>query len=49
MEGSFRADGKYGQYTILLRDKSAVVTIVAESREAGRLLKAVYTDIYPQL
>ena len=49
MEGSFRADGKYGQYTILLRDKNAVVTIVAESREAGRLLKAVYTDIYPQL
>ena len=49
MEGSFRADGKYGQYSILLRDKNAVVTIVAESREAGRLLKTVYTDIYPQL
>ncbi len=49
MEDSFRADGKYGQYSILLRDKNAVVTVVAESRQPGKLLKAVFTEIYPQL
>lgn len=48
-EGSFRADGKYGQFTVLLRDKNAVVTIVAESRQAERLLQAVFDHIYPQL
>ncbi len=48
-KGSFRADGKYGQYTILLRDKNAVVTVVAESRRADRLLQAVFDHIYPQL
>ena len=47
--GSFRADGKYGQFSILMRDKNAVVTIVAESREADKLLKAVFEHIYCQL
>lgn len=47
--GSFRADGKYGQMSILMRDKDAVVTIVAESREANKLLDAVFEHIYPQL
>lgn len=47
--GSFRADGKYGQFSILMRDKSAVVTIVAESREADKLLKAVFEHIYCKL
>lgn len=48
-KGSFRADGKYGQFTILLRDKNAVVTITAESRKPGQLLEAVFSYIYPQL
>ena len=48
-EGSFRADGKYGQFSILLREKNAVVTITAESRAAGKLLHAVFTEIFPQL
>ncbi|RKJ41378.1 class C beta-lactamase-related serine hydrolase [Acutalibacter sp. 1XD8-33] len=48
-QGSFRADGKYGQFSILLRDKNAVVTIVAESRESEKLLAAVFQHIYPQL
>lgn len=47
--GSFRADGKYGQYSIIMRDKNAVVTVVAESRATHRLLDAVYACIYPQL
>ncbi len=48
-KGSFRADGKYGQFTILLRDKNAVVTIVAECRPQHQLLQAVFDWIYPQL
>lgn len=48
-KGSFRADGKYGQFTILLRDKNAVVTVTAESRQADQLLQAVFDEIYPQL
>ncbi len=48
-EGSFRADGKYGQFVILMRDKNAVVTVTAESRDAGALLRAVFEEIYPQL
>lgn len=48
-KGSFRADGKYGQFTILLRDKNAVVTMVAESREADQLLHTVFEYLYPQL
>ncbi|MFR6691448.1 serine hydrolase domain-containing protein [Hominenteromicrobium sp.] len=48
-EGSFRADGKYGQFVILMRDKNAVVTVTAESRDAGALLCAVFEEIYPQL
>lgn len=48
-KGSFRADGKYGQFSILLRDKNAVVTIVAEAREGEKLLAAVFDHIYPQL
>ncbi len=47
--GSFRADGKYGQFSILVRDKNAVVTIVAESRETEKLLSAVFDHIYRQL
>lgn len=47
--GSFRADGKYGQFSILMRDKNAVVTIVAESRQADKLLEAVFDHIYTQL
>ena len=48
-ENSFRADGKYGQFSIVLRDKQAVVTLMAESREANRLQQAIFTDIWPQL
>ena len=44
-EGSFRADGKYGQFVILMRDKNAVVTVTAESRDAGALLRAVFEDL----
>lgn len=48
-ENSFRADGKYGQYTIILPDREAVITVVAESREADKLHRAVFEHIVPQL
>lgn len=32
-----------------MRDKNAVVTVTAESRDAGTLLRAVFEEIYPQL
>lgn len=47
--GSFRADGKYGQFSIIMGDKNAAVTVVAESREADKLLKAVFEHIYGRL
>lgn len=36
-KGSFRADGKYNQFSILLREKDAVITCLAECRKAGLL------------
>lgn len=47
--GSFRADGMYAQLSIILRDKNAVVTTVAESRQADKLIEAIFEEIYPQL
>lgn len=48
-KGSFRADGKYGQFAIMMPDKDAVVTVTAECREEKKLLAAVFEHIYPQL
>ncbi len=46
---SYRADGKYEQYTIVFEDKNAVVTTCAESRVNGKVLKLIEEYIYPQL
>lgn len=48
-EGSFRADGKYGQFSIFLRDKNAVITVMAECRCQGKLLKTIFAHLYHQL
>ncbi len=45
---SFRADGKYGQYTIVFPDKQAVVTVTAESRKEPAVLETVYDCLVPQ-
>ena len=45
---SFRADGKYGQYTIGFPDKQAVVTVTAESRKEPAVLETVYDCLVPQ-
>lgn len=47
--GSFRADGKYGQFSIVLRDKNAVITTVAECRHQNKLLEVIFEHLYPQL
>ncbi len=47
--GSFSADGKYAQFSIILRDKNAVISTVSECREAKQLLDAVFEELYPQL
>lgn len=44
---SYRADGKYGQFSIIWEDKNACMTVVSESRKAGEILKAIDEHIYP--
>jgi CubicO group peptidase (beta-lactamase class C family) len=46
---TFRADGKYGQFAIVSREKDAVIAINSESREAQRILDAVWEHVLPAL
>ena len=48
--GSYRADGKYGQFSILLPDREAVVTVIShnETNTAG-ILAAIFKDIAQKL
>ena len=39
--GSFRADGKYGQLSIILPEKNAVVTVVCECRDGEGLTRLI--------
>lgn len=39
---SFRADGKYSQISMVLPDKNAVISFVAECRKGEALMRAVY-------
>ncbi len=48
-EGSFRADGKFCQLSIICRDKNAVITMMSECRDADALMKAIFEEIWPQL
>lgn len=48
-KGTFRADGKYGQLSILCREKDAVISVVAECRDTAALNRAIFDEIYPQL
>ena len=48
-QGTFRADGKYGQLSILCREKDAVITVVAECRDVPSLMDAIFDELYPQL
>ena len=46
---SYRADGKYGQFSIVLPDKNAVIAINAESRDADAMMECCMDIIVPQL
>lgn len=47
--GSFRADGKYSQLSVILPGKEAVVSVMAECRDGDRMLRAVYDEICARL
>lgn len=46
---SFRADGMYGQYSIVIPAKGAVITTTAENRSQRELLAFLLDEIVPQL
>lgn len=48
-KNSFMANGKYGQYSMIFRDRDGVVSLFAESRETDKLEKTIIEDIYSEL
>lgn len=46
---TWRADGMFGQFSIISRSKNAVIGIVAESREADKLAAAAYEHVLARL
>lgn len=46
---SYRADGKYSQISMMLPDKNAVVSVVAECRDGERFMRAVYDLVCARL
>lgn len=46
---SYRADGKYCQLSLVLNEKDAVVTVVAECRRGEELMRVLYDLICTQL
>lgn len=46
---SYRADGKYGQLSIVLPDRDAVISAVAECRQVEKLMDAIHAHLVPQL
>lgn len=50
LPGTFRADGMYGQFSIVIPNKNAVVTITSHNeKSANDIIRAVFADIVPQL
>ncbi|MCL1994590.1 MAG: beta-lactamase family protein [Defluviitaleaceae bacterium] len=47
---TYRADGKYGQYCVVLPDKNAVVTVTSHMEQnQSDILRAIWSDILPKL
>jgi CubicO group peptidase (beta-lactamase class C family) len=47
-KGAYRADGMYGQFSVVFPDKDAVVTVTShEEYRANDILRAIYSDIIP--
>jgi CubicO group peptidase (beta-lactamase class C family) len=48
--GAYRADGRYGQFVIVVPDKNAVITVTShEEYKVNDIVRAVFSDIVPQL
>lgn len=48
--GTYRADGKYGQYCIIIPEQETAVTITShEERAAYDIIRAVFREIVPRL
>ena len=47
--GTFRADGKYSQLSIISREKDAVISVTAECRQGDELMKKIFEEVYSQL
>ncbi|MDR0848474.1 MAG: beta-lactamase family protein [Propionibacteriaceae bacterium] len=48
--GTFRADGMYGQFSIVLPEQRAVVTVTSHNETcANDIVRAVFADIVPKL
>lgn len=45
--GGFRADGAYGQYSIVFPDKDTVVAITSESADKAATMQTVWDHLYP--
>lgn len=46
---SYRADGKYCQWSVVLPDRDAVISVMAECRDGEKLTRLVFDEIYPYL
>lgn len=46
---SYRADGKYSQISMILPDKNAVISMVAECRNGEELMSALYDLVCAKL
>lgn len=44
---SYRADGKYGQYSIIMPEKNAIVAITSYNRGQDNILDYVWEHLYP--
>lgn len=48
--GAYRLDGKYGQYSIVVPDKNAVVTITAHNeKNCGDIIRTAFRDVIEEL
>ena len=48
-QNSLRADGKYSQIAMVLPEKNAVVSLVAECRKGDELMRALYDLVCAKL
>ena len=49
-DGAWRADGKYGQFSVVLPEQRAVVTVTAHNEVvANDILRAVWDTVLPRL